>query len=95
MEPTGTLYVGQEVQIEVKFRNKAGALADPTAGLLKLIDGEETQHEVLMLVRKETGIWTVNTILNCAGLWRARGISSGALIAIVEDTFHVQPTPFS
>jgi len=86
VDPTKPFKVGSTVTdptgIVVKYRDPAGVITIKTYG----VDSEVN--------RQALGIYYMDVVVNVAGEWTFRFEGSGACVAVMEDSFYVEPSRF-
>lgn len=89
--------VGQSVTLEGRFRlDRVPTDPEEVHAWAIRPDGQEI---VLTAIEDEDeeGLWTATTLATMPGRWRFRfrGRFDGDLVATREDSFYVEPTPFT
>lgn len=81
--------IGQAVTIHLEFRDKTGALANPSAGNLKVRDpaGNITTTALGSLTHPSTGIYELDVTANLVGRWNWYGNSTAGLVAANQGYF--------
>jgi hypothetical protein len=104
-DPIPTYKQGQRITLYVDFTNAAGAAANPDAALLKYIEGDGTEVEVLQaaLTNPSLGRWEYGLALPKDGdkavkpwTYRFEGTSAATsgVNAADEKRFEVEASPF-
>lgn len=94
-----TYDIGDQVRLEVIFRDEDGVEHDPTAVLctVKESDGDTLYYaygDDPALTRDNTGTYYLDLIATKAGTWSYRWQGSGALTAAAEGSFIVRRSKF-
>lgn len=90
---TGTIYVQTRVGLYVTFRNRDGALADPTTVVCKVLSpaGATTTPTV---TQDGTGLYHTEVTLTEEGTWSYRFEGTGTVVAAFEENIRVADSAF-
>jgi len=86
------------LRLTLKFRNRAGHLADPTLVSLRLLRPDATEVSPAPTpTRLSTGVWVydLDTDGLAAGVWKYRGEGHGLVDSAAEGNFTITPSAFS
>lgn len=86
------------LRLTLKFRTRAGQLADPTLVTLRLQRPDATEVSPAPTpTRLSTGVWIydLDTAGLAAGVWKYRGEGHGLVDAAAEGTFTVTASAFT
>lgn len=90
---------GSEVDLDFTFRDKSGALADPTTATfyVEQADGTVTTYALNQATRLSTGVYELTIVTtNVPGRWYYRGQgTSGLVCSTLDEAFLVEATRFS
>lgn len=83
---------GQAITLRAEFRNKAGALEDPTNVTVttKAPDGTVTSYTDAL--HPSVGVYEKDVVLDQAGRWWVRIAGTGAVAAVDEHALDVNPS---
>lgn len=95
-----TLGLGSRLRFTETFKDLvAGTVADPTGVTLKIHDptGTETSYTyaAAQIVRDSQGIYHFDLTLSIPGLWLARWVGDGAIVATDELQVTIAPSGFT
>lgn len=89
-----TCYVGSEYPIGVEFRDRDGALADPTTVTLTIEDpaGAEASYTyaAAQVLRDAVGLFKYYVSCTLAGHYKWKMVGTGAVVAVIEGTWEVE-----
>ncbi len=86
-------YVGETVELSAAFRDRLGALADPTSITLRIkspagVTSAKT-YAAGDITKDSTGRYHYDLLLTASGRWEFRFEAAGAVAAIGEEEFQV------
>lgn len=95
MATANTYDIGDQVRLTVKFKNAAGAAADPTTATIIVREPDDTETAYSgTLVNPAVGTYYYDLTITAAGIHHYRGKGTGAVVAAAERFFNVPESAF-
>lgn len=90
---TITYYPGDVAVWTASFTDDDGVLTDPTTVTFTIGAPGATALQTVTPARQSTGVYTYQQLLTVPGVWFCIATGTGAVEAVIPDSFTVLPLP--